>query len=561
MIRSKNCTTDNDLQIALTLSGGGYRASVFHIGVLSYLYHLKLDDGSRMLDHVTVMSTVSGGTITGVNYLLALNKGGELNEHLAELFDRIKSNNLANRLLERIDKNKKDSTLSTIKELGNVYDEVFFGGGNQTFSDIQSIVQNTSVHHFSAYATDITNAMPFRFQAVKDCYDNAVIGNSYCEIKNEKAGNIRIADIVAASSCFPMVFEPINYPRDFFEYDEKKERAQTSMQIQLMDGGIIDNQGVDYLFEANRHMVDGGDDNKNGIDFAIISDAASSTEEKTRTLLDTSCIKVLKKVKTFLFYITLLFLIVRLFKLLKNISVNGIQKVILAIALLTGGLGWWCRENVFVFNTLTSLSLSSLIMAGLIVLGKHYAPLALKKSNQYRIPKELVWRISFLQYQRQLKKRYDSFSKVVSTVMMGHIRRRNLRMILENTRWSNRVIVPCISALSSNAEWKQANTSSKLMIGATHLMRYSERATNFHSTLWFSDADINNQLPEKILACGQFSICYELFLWGLTHKEKQPNMPKLLEQLKTDSVIERLTVDWEKFKQSPNWMINLKKIQ
>lgn len=108
--------TNKDLQIALTLSGGGYRASVFYIGVLSYLYHLRMDDGTRMLDHVTVMSTVSGGTITGVNYLLALNKGGALNGHLADLFDRIKSNNLADSLLERIDKNKRAATLSTISE-------------------------------------------------------------------------------------------------------------------------------------------------------------------------------------------------------------------------------------------------------------------------------------------------------------------------------------------------------------------------------------------------------------------------------------------------------------
>lgn len=47
----------------------------------------------------------------------------------------------------------------------------------------------------------------------------------------------------------------------------------------LMDGGIIDNQGVDYLIEANRQMVDGGDENLKGIDLAIISDAASSSDE------------------------------------------------------------------------------------------------------------------------------------------------------------------------------------------------------------------------------------------------------------------------------------------
>ena len=274
----------------MTLSGGGYRASVFHIGVLSYLYHLKLDDGTRMLDHVTVMSTVSGGTITGVNYLLALKKGGALNEHLAELFDRIKKNNLADQVLEKVSENKNNPTLSIIKELGNVYDEVFFEGKGQTFSDIQDIVQKASVHHFSAYATDITNAIPFRFQAVKQCYKKAVIGNENWEIKPTKAGTIRIADIVAASSCFPIVFEPINYPRDFFDYDEKEERAQTNMQVQLMDGGIIDNQGVDYLYEANRQMVDGGDENEKGVDFAIISDAAASVDEEKELSSEASCL-------------------------------------------------------------------------------------------------------------------------------------------------------------------------------------------------------------------------------------------------------------------------------
>lgn len=233
MPRPKDCTQNKKIEIALTLSGGGYRASVFHIGVLSYLYHLKMDDGSRMLDHVTVMSTVSGGTITGVNYLLALNKEGTLNVHLADLYERIKSNNLADKVLEKVAKNKKKNTLSIIKELANVYDDVYFEGQNLTFKNIQIIVQNHPIHHFSAYATDITNAMPFRFQAVKNCY-KAVIGNKFQNIKPQKAGTIRIADIVAASSCFPIVFEPINYPRDFFKYDEKKEKADLETKLHCM---------------------------------------------------------------------------------------------------------------------------------------------------------------------------------------------------------------------------------------------------------------------------------------------------------------------------------------
>ena len=144
---------------------------------------------------------------------------------------------------------------------------------------------------------------------------------------------------------------------------------------------------------------------------------------------------------------------------------------------------------------------------------------------------------------------------------MGHIRSGNLRMIMENTRWTNRVIVPCVSALSSNAEWKQDEMSSSLMAKASNLMGYSNWASNYHSTLWFSKADIENRLPEKILACGQFSVCYELYLWSLTHKGNQANITKVLGQLKTENMRNRLKKDWEQFKNSPDWMVNLKTIQ
>ena len=44
-------------EIALTMSGGGYRAAMFHLGTLSYLNHLKLSDGRSMLDEVNILSS------------------------------------------------------------------------------------------------------------------------------------------------------------------------------------------------------------------------------------------------------------------------------------------------------------------------------------------------------------------------------------------------------------------------------------------------------------------------------------------------------------------------
>lgn len=55
-------------KVGLALSGGGFRASLFHIGVLARLAELD------MLRHVEVLSCVSGGSIVGAHYYLEVQK-------------------------------------------------------------------------------------------------------------------------------------------------------------------------------------------------------------------------------------------------------------------------------------------------------------------------------------------------------------------------------------------------------------------------------------------------------------------------------------------------------
>jgi hypothetical protein len=55
-------------KVGLSLSGGGFRASLFHIGVLARLAELD------MLKHVEAISCVSGGSIVGAHYYLELRK-------------------------------------------------------------------------------------------------------------------------------------------------------------------------------------------------------------------------------------------------------------------------------------------------------------------------------------------------------------------------------------------------------------------------------------------------------------------------------------------------------
>ena len=53
-----------NIKIGLALSGGGYRAAVFHLGVLRKLNKLNI------LSKINILSTVSGGSIIGAYYLL-----------------------------------------------------------------------------------------------------------------------------------------------------------------------------------------------------------------------------------------------------------------------------------------------------------------------------------------------------------------------------------------------------------------------------------------------------------------------------------------------------------
>ena len=58
--------TEHKRRLGLALSGGGFRASFYHIGVLAKMAELG------MLKHVESISTVSGGSIVGAAYYLLL---------------------------------------------------------------------------------------------------------------------------------------------------------------------------------------------------------------------------------------------------------------------------------------------------------------------------------------------------------------------------------------------------------------------------------------------------------------------------------------------------------
>ena len=202
------------MELTLCFSGGGYRAAVYHLGVLTFLNEVRLNEGGTLLDHVHTITSISGGALPAITYAVSEADGRDREETFRRLYQKIVNTNIGDLLIERFDKDTKQNR-GLVQTLADIYNERFFNG--EKFEKIlNSMDWNNGIHHFYADATDFEYGLPFRFQATatlnttnrRETY--GMIGNWRHRMNRRDAMNVRLADIMAASSCFPLVFEPIH---------------------------------------------------------------------------------------------------------------------------------------------------------------------------------------------------------------------------------------------------------------------------------------------------------------------------------------------------------------
>jgi Predicted esterase of the alpha-beta hydrolase superfamily len=219
---------------ALCLSGGGYRAMVFHIGVLWRLYE------ARLLGGIKRISSVSGGSITAG--LLGL-KWGELS------FD---PDNLKSDFVWKIVRPLRAMASKTVDvnavvvgsllpgrisdRVSGAYDAMLFHGATlQDLPDEPRFVIN---------ATNVQSCVLWRF--MKPYMRDYRVG----EIK--KPG-VPLAQAVAASSAFPPFLSPFELRLNPDTFTPKsgldlQQRPFTSRVI-LTDGGVYDNLGLETAWK------------------------------------------------------------------------------------------------------------------------------------------------------------------------------------------------------------------------------------------------------------------------------------------------------------------------
>ena len=180
------------LMVALFLSGGGTRAAAFSYGVLRELAAATVADHRRMLDEVTTINAVSGGSFTAAYYCLY---GDRIFADYERLFlKRDVQGELLRRCLSPVNSVRLASPRFGRSDLAaEYYDELLFHGA--TFGDLARI--GAPRPFLVINATNISTGTPLQF--TQDQFD--LIGSDLNQFP--------IARAVAASSAVPLLLTPI----------------------------------------------------------------------------------------------------------------------------------------------------------------------------------------------------------------------------------------------------------------------------------------------------------------------------------------------------------------
>lgn len=527
-------------EIAISLSGGGYRAAMFHLGTLSYLHHLHIDEKYTFLDVVNTISTISGGTLTGLWYMLQYAQDTICNESFRDMYFKLVNSKVIEKGFQNL---LEKSGESLIKEMVQVYDKEFFN--HATFGVVLDKIDYGHIHHFSANGTDFSNGLAFRFQASRKIlsqpspFDRGFIGNKEHIIPWDIAKRIKLSEIFAISSCFPGGFEPIFFPSDLEIGKENGIHAvldTISEDIPLMDGGIVDNQGIEPILLANSQMQI---DDKRAIgkkdfpchDLIIVSDVAYpkvGTFEKKKACLN------------FKFSLA---------------QIDTLLNISLMVSIITS-ITFFCIGCTFISGVLFGFALFFLLFYFFSRSLKRY----LKQSiSDFPIAVDFqkLWSLPFSSIFVLAVNRVKSFLQLSKAIFMKPIRQMRYNSLYTTPIWKNRRITNTIYELTADfGSWKNKLKKGKIpswLAPSAEMQKTSKLATEMGTTLWFSDEDKANKIPEALFACGQYNICMNL----LEYIEKlKMNAENTTEAHYVIMALEdQLKQDWELFKLNPQWMV------
>jgi predicted acylesterase/phospholipase RssA len=515
-------------EIAISLSGGGYRAAAFHLGTLDFLNRLDL------LKDCRVLSTVSGGTFTGMLYAVSLFENTSFEDFYRKLYNFLRDTHVIRLAVANLEHQEIDGVKqmpSLIKGAASVYaDDGMMGGrrfGQLLLDDpprFRGLVFNSVEFH---------NGNSFRFQT--NDTGTARIGNGNLTVPKSVAANIRLADIAAASSCFPSAFEPLRFPDDF-NWPAGQTVATVRGQlpagfatpVPLMDGGIYDNQGVDSVKRV--YQRDGSEDS---VGLFIISD----TSQRHERLFD---FPVTPR-KTGIRLRTVVLLTWILFILALGASIG-----LLANGLLTytsADFEWPRALFLFVIPLIFALSI---VIALPLVRERFREGLKLVQKTTDLALWPYIRNLTTSDLLSLIDARIKSLIALTSSIFMKRVRDMGFQDINVYPKYHGKLMPNLIYSLDDQERFGDEIKAQGLVPTPT-LRGIAKAAEKVPTNLWFThEKDLRN-----LIACGQVSACFNLMKYILEldeelRKGRDPELSKVLETTKEF---------WEKFKEQPDSLV------
>jgi NTE family protein len=227
-------------RMALCLSGGGYRAALFHLGVCQRLHELGL------LDRIDTFSSVSGGSILNAHLATQIGKWrsqpvASWERDIAVPFRKFCNGDIRTwPLLKRglpwnwLDRSTQASALA-----------------DQYFAKLTKLhlVDLPTEPRFVFCSTDLVNGVNWVFERDR-------VGGHASNYRKPRP-DWRLATAIAASSCFPPLFGPMAVKR-WLSAPNGDEGAWA--RVRLTDGGVYDNLGLEPVWKTHATVLvsDGG---------------------------------------------------------------------------------------------------------------------------------------------------------------------------------------------------------------------------------------------------------------------------------------------------------------
>jgi NTE family protein len=239
-----NCGTKlRNKYAGLALSGGGYRAALFHLGSLWRL------NEAGWLKRLAEVTSVSGGSITAACLGLSWNRlkfeeNGVANNFIGEIVPPIR--NLCAKTID------VDSLLvGLIDPFRRPIDYIAAHFRKELFGEktLQDLPLDDEGPRFTIYATNLQTGASVRFSRpyLADYHLGKI-----------EFPRVQLATVVAASCALPPILSPLVMdldPRDWKDWDKDNispisfDKSKLRSHLYLTDGGVYDNLGLERVWD------------------------------------------------------------------------------------------------------------------------------------------------------------------------------------------------------------------------------------------------------------------------------------------------------------------------